>query len=124
LAESQREAVKIAVSSKVMVITGGPGVGKTTLVNAILRILVVKGVSVALAAPTGRAAKRLSESTGMEAKTIHRLLEVDPRHGGFKRGLDKVLSDQCEPVSVRPDRPDFRRRRADATQPVRRCGST
>ena len=91
LAESQREAVEMAVSSKEMVITGGPGVGKTTLVNAILRILVVKGVFVALAAPTGRAAKRLSESTGMEAKTIHRLLEVDPRHGGFKRNIDHPL---------------------------------
>jgi len=91
LAESQRQAMQMALSSKVMVITGGPGVGKTTLVNAILRILVVKGVSVALAAPTGRAAKRLSESTGMEAKTIHRLMEVDPRHGGFKRGADHPL---------------------------------
>ena len=91
LAASQREAVEMAVSSKEMVITGGPGVGKTTLVNAILRILLVKGVSVALAAPTGRAAKRLSESTGMEAKTIHRLLEVDPRHGGFKRNIDHPL---------------------------------
>ena len=92
LAKSQREAVTMAVSSKTLVITGGPGVGKTTLVNAILRILVVKGVSVALAAPTGRAAKRLSESTGMEAKTIHRLLEVDPRHGGFKRDIDHPLA--------------------------------
>lgn len=91
LAESQRRTVKMAVSSKVMVITGGPGVGKTTLVNAILRILIVKGTSVALAAPTGRAAKRLSESTGIEAKTIHRLLEVDPKHGGFKRGIDHPL---------------------------------
>ena len=91
LAESQREAVRMAVSSKTLVITGGPGVGKTTLVDAILRILVAKGVAVALAAPTGRAAKRLSESTGMEAKTIHRLLEVDPRHGGFKRDIDNPL---------------------------------
>jgi len=94
LAASQREAVRNAVSSKVMVITGGPGVGKTTLVNAILSILVVKGVEVALAAPTGRAAKRLSESTGMAAKTIHRLLEVDPKHGGFKRGVEEPL--ECD----------------------------
>jgi len=91
LAESQRAAVRLAVSSKHLVITGGPGVGKTTLVNAILRILVVKGVSVVLVAPTGRAAKRLSESTGLEAKTIHRLLEVDARHGGFKRDGDNPL---------------------------------
>ena len=94
LAASQREAVKKAVSSKVMVITGGPGVGKTTLVNAILRILTVKAVNVLLAAPTGRAAKRLSESTGMDAKTIHRLLEVDPKRGDFKRNADWPL--ECD----------------------------
>ena len=98
LAQSQREAVRTAVSSKVMVITGGPGVGKTTLTNSILRILVAKDVEVSLAAPTGRAAKRLSESTGMEAKTIHRLLEVDPKHGGFKRSTDNPL--ECDLLVV------------------------
>jgi len=85
LAESQRAALRQAVASKVLVITGGPGVGKTTLVNSILKILRAKGVSILLAAPTGRAAKRLSESTGLEAKTIHRLLETDPQNGGFRR---------------------------------------
>ena len=91
LADSQREAVRLALRSKILVITGGPGVGKTMLVNSILKILRVKGVSVALAAPTGRAAKRLSESTGLEAKTIHRLLEADPVHGGFRRKEDHPL---------------------------------
>src|SRR5216683_430245 len=85
LADSQREAVRVALASKVLVITGGPGVGKTTLVNSILKILLAKTISIALCAPTGRAAKRLSESTGIEAKTIHRLLETDPRTGGFRR---------------------------------------
>ncbi|GBQ44946.1 SF1B family DNA helicase RecD2 [Komagataeibacter europaeus] len=85
LAPSQQEAVRLALHSKVLVITGGPGVGKTTLVNAILKIVTAKGTDVQLCAPTGRAAKRLSESTGLEGKTIHRLLETDPANGSFKR---------------------------------------
>jgi exodeoxyribonuclease V alpha subunit len=75
----------------VLVLTGGPGVGKTTIVKAILRILAAKGISLLLCAPTARAAKRMTEATGFEAKIIHRLLEVDPRTGGFKRGEDNPL---------------------------------
>src|SRR5215467_9478215 len=91
LAESQRSAVKLALASKVLVITGGPGVGKTTIVKAILGILAAKGVRLLLCAPTGRAAKRMTEATGFEAKTVHRLLEVDPKSGGFKRGEDHPI---------------------------------
>lgn len=91
LAESQKQAVRVAVRSKVMVITGGPGVGKTTLLNSVLNILVAKRVRVLLCAPTGKAAKRMSETTGREAKTIHRLLEVDPASGGFKRNRSSPL---------------------------------
>ena len=91
LAASQREAVAQALRSKLLVITGGPGVGKTTILRAILRILAAKKVDVLLAAPTGRAAKRLSEATGLEAKTIHRLLEVDPGSGAFRRGPEHTL---------------------------------
>ena len=84
LADSQQAAVRLALLAKVLVITGGPGVGKTTIVNAILRILAAKGMRLLLCAPTGRAAKRMSEATGREACTIHRLLEVDPKTGGFQ----------------------------------------
>ena len=91
LAESQIAATRLALMAKVLVMTGGPGVGKTTIVNAILRILAAKGTGLLLCAPTGRAAKRMTEATGFEAKTIHRLLEVDPRTGGFKRGEDNPL---------------------------------
>ena len=91
LAASQAEAVRLALTSKALVITGGPGVGKTTIVNAILRILAAKGVTLLLCAPTGRAAKRMTEATGFEAKTIHRLLEVDPKGGGFKRNGNNPL---------------------------------
>nr|WP_208852218.1 ATP-dependent RecD-like DNA helicase [Roseomonas genomospecies 6] len=106
LAEGQREALRRAVAAKLLVITGGPGVGKTTLVNSILTVLKAKGVSIALAAPTGRAAKRLSESTGMEARTIHRLLETDPQAGGFKRDetnpldCDLLVVDETSMVDV------------------------
>ena len=88
------------------VITGGPGVGKTTLVNSLLKILIAKAVSIALCAPTGRAAKRLSESTGLETKTIHRLLETDPRTGTFRRNegepldCDLLVIDETSMVDV------------------------
>jgi exodeoxyribonuclease V alpha subunit len=91
LADSQRDALRQAATQKVLVITGGPGTGKTTLVRGILEIFTAKGQRCALCAPTGRAAKRLSESTGREAKTIHRLLEFDPAFGGFKRDRDHPL---------------------------------
>ncbi len=91
LSDSQKEALRQAVQSKVLVITGGPGVGKTTLVNSILRVLGVRKLDMMLCAPTGRAAKRLSETTGKEAKTIHRLLEIDPTNGKFKRNEESPL---------------------------------
>jgi exodeoxyribonuclease V alpha subunit len=98
LAPSQREALGLALRSKVLVITGGPGVGKTTLVNSILQILRAKEVQVALCAPTGRAAKRLADSTGLQARTIHRLLETDPKTGGFKRNEEHPL--ECQLLVV------------------------
>ncbi len=90
LAPLQEEAVRLALGEKVVVITGGPGTGKTTLVRAILAIYEHMGARVCLAAPTGRAAKRLSETTGHPAATIHRLLEFSPRMGGFQRNERKT----------------------------------
>jgi exodeoxyribonuclease V alpha subunit len=98
LAASQQEAVQQALASKVLVITGGPGVGKTTLINAILQILAAKRLRIQLCAPTGRAAKRMAEATGLEAKTIHRLLEFDPASYGFRRNSDLPL--ECDLLVV------------------------
>ncbi len=106
LAESQAEAIRLALRSKVLVITGGPGVGKTTIVNAILRVLAAKDTVLQLCAPTGRAARRMTEATGMPARTIHRLLETDPRAGGFKRDehnpidCDLLVIDESSMVDV------------------------
>jgi exodeoxyribonuclease V alpha subunit len=106
LADSQKTAIRLALVSKVLVITGGPGVGKTTIVKSILRVLSAKGAKLLLCAPTGRAAKRMTEATGFEAKTIHRLLEVDPKGVGFKRDsgnpleCDLLIIDETSMVDV------------------------
>jgi exodeoxyribonuclease V alpha subunit len=107
LAEQQRQAVHMALTNKISILTGGPGTGKTTITKSILRLLATKGKETLLAAPTGRAAKRLSESTGREAKTIHRLLEVNPREGfKFQRNQDNplvcdlLIVDECSMVDL------------------------
>jgi exodeoxyribonuclease V alpha subunit len=90
----------------VLVITGGPGTGKTTLLNCLIRILEKKSRRILLASPTGRAAKRLAEVTGKEARTIHRLLEYSPKEGGFKRNeenpldADLIIIDEVSMVDV------------------------
>ena len=98
LAPSQREAIELVLRSKVCVVTGGPGVGKTTLVNSIVQIAAASDVEILLAAPTGRAARRLGESTGREAKTIHRLLEVDAATRDFMRDASDPL--ECDLLIV------------------------
>ena len=92
LAAGQQEAIRQACRCKMLVITGGPGVGKTTLVRSILEIFTAKNLKCVLAAPTGRAAKRLAETTECTAKTIHRLLEFDPVTGEFKRNQHYPLT--------------------------------
>ncbi|WP_375326893.1 ATP-dependent RecD-like DNA helicase [Candidatus Tisiphia endosymbiont of Nemotelus uliginosus] len=94
LAEHQKQALIHALQSKVMVITGGPGTGKTTLINILLTVLQTQNLIIKLCAPTGRAAKRLAETTKLEAVTIHRLLATDPNHGSFKYNKDNLL--QCD----------------------------
>lgn len=106
LAPRQREAIAAAARHPVLVITGGPGVGKTTIVRAILQLFRCSHLAVALAAPTGRAAKRLAEATGAEAGTLHRLLEVDPKTLRFQRdgtrplAVGAVIVDECSMVDV------------------------
>ena len=98
LTPAQRDALARALTGKVVVITGGPGTGKTTLVRTLLDIWERKGLRVLLAAPTGRAARRMEEASGRKASTLHRLLEFSPKEGGFLRGLDKPL--HCDALVV------------------------
>ncbi len=98
LAEKQIQAVRCATENKVMVITGGPGTGKTTIINAILKIFSKLKINIMLAAPTGRAAKRMSEATGYEAKTIHRMLEYSIKKGGFQKNDENPL--RCDLLIV------------------------
>ena len=98
LAEKQKEAVTAALENKALVITGGPGTGKTTLINAILTIFARHNRRILLAAPTGRAAKRMGETTGRPARTIHRLLEFSFKAGGFQRNENKPLA--CDVLVV------------------------
>jgi len=106
LDDSQREAVQAALKKAILVITGGPGVGKTTIVRLIARIFRKAGFRIALAAPTGRAAKRLSESTGFPASTIHRLLKFNPRTRRFDHDrenplpCDLLIVDECSMIDV------------------------
>ncbi len=106
LSEEQRQAIRMAIDSKVMVITGGPGTGKTTVLNGLLEIFDKKRLGILLAAPTGRAAKRMEAATGREAKTLHRLLEFSPINGRFTRDeqnpldADLVVIDECSMVDI------------------------
>ena len=105
-APQQREAIHTAMTTRAMILTGGPGTGKTTTVVGMIRLFEAEGKRITLTAPTGRAAKRLSETTGNEAKTIHRLLEFSPQNNGFKRNrqnpldTDVVIVDEMSMVDL------------------------
>lgn len=98
LAEAQRDALRMALGSRVSIITGGPGTGKTTILKVLLELFAVRGRTVLLAAPTGRAAKRMAEATGRAAKTIHRILEYAPSRGAFSRNASRPL--ECDLLVV------------------------
>ncbi len=106
LAPQQREAIRMALGSKALVITGGPGTGKTTILRCIIQILEKKGVRMHLASPTGRAARRMAEAAEREAVTIHRLLEWSPKGAGFQRNAhrpletDLVIVDEASMIDV------------------------
>lgn len=91
LAKRQIEAIRAAITNKLLVITGGPGTGKTTIIKSILQIFSKQTSKILLAAPTGRAAKRMTEATGLQSKTIHRLLEFNFAKGGFQKNEENLL---------------------------------
>ena len=106
LAERQKEAIRIVAENKVLIITGGPGTGKTTVINAIIKIFSQIGAKVLLAAPTGRASRRMTETSGYEAKTIHRLLEYSPERREFKKNerspinCDMLIIDEASMIDT------------------------
>ena len=106
LDDRQLDAVRMALEQKMLIITGGPGTGKTTIIHAILKIYEQLNVNILLAAPTGRAAKRMSETTGHEARTIHRLLEYSMKHGGFQKNdqfpldCDLLIVDEASMIDM------------------------
>jgi exodeoxyribonuclease V alpha subunit len=106
LSDSQREAIEVVLKSKLAIMTGGPGVGKTTIVKSLLGIIEAKALRIGLCAPTGRAAKRLTETTRLEAKTIHRLLDFDMKTYGFKHNqnnllpLDVLIIDEASMIDI------------------------
>lgn len=106
LSEGQEEAIRTALTAKTLVITGGPGTGKTTIIRSLLAILGRKNIQVELAAPTGRAAKRMEEAAGRPARTLHRLLEFNPRGGAFTRNetnplaTDLVIVDEASMLDI------------------------